>query len=299
MDKLRAMATFIEVARWRSLARAAKELGVSRPLVSHQIKSIEDHLGTRLINRTSRQFSFTELGLQYLELCKSVIAQVEESEALVTHTHRSPRGTLRIVSSLAFGNYQLAPIVAKFIKQYPDISVTLIVTDNFITRKQLGDQSYDLAFVMDRVEDSTTTITTSVGVIQWLPCASPQYLASRPTIVQPTDLAEHNCLSHRSFSPPDIWRFQRSGETIDVPIRGSMFSNSVMVLRAGALSDLGVAILPVYCIAGDLKAGRLVQVLAGFEMAPKPVYAIYPHVTVPQKSRLFVEFCRSELRAAS
>ncbi len=215
MDKLRAMATFIEVAKWRSLARAAKELGVSRPLVSQQIKSIEEHLGTRLINRTSRQFSLTELGLQYLELCKSVVTQVEEREALLTQTHSSPRGTLRIVSSLAFGNYQLAPIAAKFIKEFPDINVTLIVTDNFITRKQLGDQSYDLAFVMDRVEDSTTTITTSVGAIQWIPCASPKYLRSRPAIMQPADLADHNCLSHRSFSPPDIWRFQRQGKAID------------------------------------------------------------------------------------
>jgi DNA-binding transcriptional LysR family regulator len=225
--------------------------------------------------------------------------QVEEREAALTQSHGSPRGALRLVSSLAFGNYQLAPIVAEFVKAYPDISVTLIVTDNFISRKQLGDQSYDLAFVMDRVDDSTTSITTSVGTIQWLPCASADYIASKPPILKPIDLIDHNCLSHRSFSPPDVWRFNQAGELVSVPVKGSMFSNSVMVLRAGALAGLGVAILPVYCIQNDLKRGQLVQVLPGFETAPKPVYAIYPHSIVPRKSRLFVEFCRSRLRRTS
>ncbi|MFN3890732.1 MAG: LysR family transcriptional regulator [Beijerinckiaceae bacterium] len=296
MDKLKAMATFIEVGRWRSLARAAKELGVSRPLVSHQLRMLEQQLGMRLVNRTSRQFSLTEVGAQYLELCKTVVAQVEEKEALLSRFHSSPRGTLRIVSSLAFGNYELGPIAAAFMMEYPEISVTLVVTDNYISRRQLADQSFDIAFVMDRVEDSATTVTTVVGAIQWLPCASERYLETHHPIVKPEDLTAHNCLSHRSFVPPDVWRFKRDGDTVSVPIRGSMFSNSVMVLRAGVRAGLGVSILPLYCIQDDLDRGEIVQILSGYETAPKPVYALYPHSTMPQKSRLFVEYCRSRLK---
>lgn len=296
MDKLKAMATFIEVARWRSLARAAKELGVSRPLVSHHVQTIEAQLGMRLINRTSRQFSLTEIGAEYLELCKSVVAQIEAKEAVLTQFQGSPRGNLRIVSSLAFGNYELAPMAARFMQDYPEISITLVVTDNFISRRQLADQSFDIAFVMDRVEDSATTITTAVGAVQWLACASPEYLKAHDPIVEPEDLSAHNCLSHRSFVPPDIWRFTRNGELVGVPVRGSLFSNSVMVLRAGVKAGLGVSVLPLYCIQDDLARGELVQVLRGFESAPKPVYAIYPHSTMPQKSRLFVEYCRKALK---
>ena len=296
MDKLKAMATFIEVARWESLSRAAKELGVSRPLVSHQIKAIEAHLGTRLINRTSRQFSLTEVGAEYLKLCKSVVADIEEKEAAISQFHASPRGALRVVSSLAFGNYELAPIAAEFLKIYPDITVTLVVTDNYISRRQLADQSFDIAFVMDRVEDSATSVSTAVGTVQWLPCAAPRYLQEHERITVPEDLSRHNCLSHRSFTPPDVWRFMREGNSVDVPVRGGLFSNSVMVLRAGALSGLGVSQLPLYCIEDDLARGRLVQILDGYEAPPKTVYAIYPHSVAPRKSRLFVEFTRKMLK---
>lgn len=296
MDKLKAMTTFIEAARWESMTRAAKELGVSRPLVSHQIRLIEDHLGTRLINRTSRQFSLTEVGAEYLKLCKSVVADIEEKEAAISQFHASPKGTLRVVSSLAFGNYELAPIAAEFLKDYPEINVTLVVTDNFISRRQLADPSFDVAFVMDRVEDSATTVSTAVGAIQWLPCASPRYLLEHERIEVPEDLARHDCLSHRSFSPPDVWRFARNGEAVNVPVRGSLFSNSVMVLRAGALAGLGVSYLPLYCIVDDLARGDLVQILPGWESPPKTVYAIYPHATAPRKSRLFVEFTRKMLK---
>lgn len=298
MDKFKAMTTFVEVARWQSLSRAAKELGVSRPLVSHQLKMIEEDLGVRLINRTSRQFVLTEVGADYLDLCKSVLGQVEEREAVISQFHSSPRGTLRVVSSLSFGNYELAPIAAGFMRQYPEISITLMVADNYITRRQLADQSFDIAIVMDRVEDSATTITTTVGFIQWLPCASASYLRAHDPIRSPEDLAAHNCLSHRSFRPPGVWRFKRGKDNIDVPVRGSLFSNSVMVLRAGVVAGLGVSLLPFYCIQDDLDRGELVHILPGHEAPPKPVYAILPHSTMPQKSRLFVEYCRKRLKGS-
>lgn len=296
MDKLKAMGTFIEVARWENLSRAAKELGVSRPLVSHQIRSIEDHLGTRLINRTSRQFSLTEVGAEYLKLCKAIVTDIEEKEAAISQFHALPRGTLRVVSSLAFGNYQLAPLAATFLQQYPEIAVTLLVTDNYISRRQLADQSFDVAFVMDTLEDSATTVSTSVGTVQWIPCASPQYIKAQEPICVPEDLERHNCLSHRSFKPHDMWRFGRDGAIFHTPVRGNLFSNSVMILREGALAGLGVSYLPLYCIEEDLVRGDLVEILHGFASPPKPVYAIYPHSMAPRKSRLFVEHCRNGLR---
>ncbi|MFN3892152.1 MAG: LysR family transcriptional regulator [Beijerinckiaceae bacterium] len=296
MDKLKAMTVFAVVARRQNLSQAAKELGVSRPLVSHQLRLIEEHLGTRLINRTSRQFSLTQAGAEYLELCKSVIAVIEEKEALISQFQASPRGQLRVASSLAFGNYELAPIAAAFIAKYPQVSLSLFGTDNHMSSRQLVDQSFDVAFVMNPVSDSATGVARRVGAVRWLVCAAPTYLRLHEQIRIPADLTKHNCVSHRSFVPPNVWRFSRPDGLEDVPVSGNLYSNSVMVLRAAALQGVGIAMLPLYCVADDLAGHRLVQLLADFEAPAKPVYAVYPHATVPQKCRMFVEFCRRELR---
>lgn len=296
MDRLKAMTAFVEATRWQSLSRAAKELGTSRPLVSLQIKQLEEHVGARLINRTSRQFSLTDAGAEYLKFCKSILSQIEESDALISQLQGTPRGGIKVLSSLAFGNFELAPIAAAFVERYPQVSLSLLVTDNFLSRSQLVDQSFDVAFVMNPITDSATAVTTSVGAVRWLVCAAPSYLNSHEPVLTPADLPGHNCLSHRSFMPPGIWRFVTDGRTQEVAVGGNFFSNSVMVLRAGALQGLGIAMLPLFCIHDDLASGRLVQLLADHESPAKPVYAIYPHPAAPQKSRMFVEFCRRELQ---
>lgn len=296
MDQLKSMECFIEIARRGSLSRAAKELGLSRPLVSLSLKQLEVHLGVRLVNRTTRQLSLTEAGEDYLGFCRTVLGQIREKEAQLSRFQSSPTGTIKILSSLAFGNYVLAPIAVRFQTLYPNISITMIVTDNFISRRQLADQSFDLAFVMNQVDDSATSISTKVGAVQWVTCAAPSYVVKHEAIEDPEDLTRHNCLAHRSFIPPNVWRFSKGGNLIDVPIRGQLFSNSVMVLRAGALQGAGVSMLPLYCIEDDLEQGRLVHLLADHLGPAKPVYAIYPNSLMPQKSRLFVDFCRSAMK---
>ncbi len=189
MDKLKSMTVFATVARCESLSRAAKELGVSRPLVSHQLRLIEEHLGTRLINRTSRQFSLTQSGAEYLELCKAVIAVIEEKEAIISQFQAYPRGQLRVASSLAFGNYELAPIAAAFIAKYPHVSLSLFGTDSFMSSRQLIDQSFDVAFVMNPLPDSATGVATKVGAVRWLVCAAPAYVQLHEQVrIKPSQL---------------------------------------------------------------------------------------------------------------
>ncbi len=296
MDKLKAIEAFERVARLGTLTKAAKELQISRPMVSFYLKQLEDNLGVRLINRTTRQLALTEAGREYLTFCSSILLEFERQEAYLSELHINPRGSLHVVSSLSFGNFQLAPIVSEFSKLYPDLTISLIVTDNFIAKPLEADQRYDVAIVMNRPDEAGTYIITRIGEVRWILCGSPQYIEAHEAIVQPSDLLKHNCLVHRSLRPARSWRFQKGDRFFDVQVHGSVFSNSVMVLKSAALHGVGVAMLPHYSIMGELEAGTLTPLLKSFVGFQRPVYAVYPHQIVPKKTRLFIDFARRTLR---
>ncbi len=296
MDRLKAIETFVRIAQTGSLSKAAQELGMSRALASSHLRQLEDHLGARLLNRTTRQLSLTEAGQEYLTFGQNMLAAFEEAEQSITRSRDEPRGTLKILASMAFGNVHLAPMAAEFSLLHPDIKISLILTDTSFSPFDLIDQGYDLAVWMHAIEDMSI-ISTKLGEVRWPALASPAYLEKHAHPQHPADLANHACLLHRSISPDSTWRFLGPEGQVAVKVAGPLFTNSVFALRASALAGLGVTLLPSYFIEEDLSSGRLVQIFQTHEPPQRPIYALYPHGRyLPLKSRLFIDYLRAYVR---
>jgi len=296
MDRLKAIETFVRIAQTGSLTKAAQELGMSRALASAHLKQLEDHLGVRLMNRTTRQLSLTEAGQEYLAFSQTTLAAFEEAEQAVSRARDEPRGTLKILASMAFANIHLAPVAADFSLTYPEIKISLILTDTTFSPFDLIDQGYDLAIWMHAIEDMSI-ISTKLGDVRWPALASPQYLRENKRPEHPSDLASHSCLLHRSIAPDATWRFDGPDGQVAVKVAGPLLTNSVFALRAGALAGLGVTLLPTYFIEDDIRSGQLVEVFKDYDPPRRPIYVLYPHARyLPLKTRLFIDFLRAYVR---
>lgn len=296
MDRLKAIETFVRIALTGSLSKAAQELGMSRALASAHLKQLEDHLGARLMNRTTRQLSLTESGQDYLTFCQATLAAFDEADQAITRSREEPRGTLKILASMAFGNVHLAPVAADFSLAHPDIKISLILTDTSFSPFDLIDQGYDLAVWMHAIEDMSI-ISTKLGDVRWPVVASPHYLQQNKRPEHPLDLAAHPCLVHRSISADATWRFDGPDGQVSVKVAGPLLTNSVFALRAGVLAGVGVTLLPTYFIEDDLKSGRLVHVLQDYHPPKRPIYVLYPHARyLPLKTRLFIDYLRAYVR---
>lgn len=294
MDQLKAIDSFVRVARCGSLARAARELNLSRAAVSMQLRQLEDHLGVRLINRTTRALALTEAGSEYFAFCTKLLDSIDAEAAAMSRFHESPRGHLRIVVSASFGNFELAPLVAEFLATFPEVRVSLITTDTFVSPVEIAKRTYDVAVTMQGLADAAT-LSTRIGEVNWTVCASPNYLQRHGHPSGPAGLAEHNCLVHRSISPDSVWRLSGPDRIMEVPVAGSFFTNSAIALREMATAGIGIALLPTYCVQHDLTAKRLVEVLPGWAGPVRPVYALYSHARVPKKLRAFLDFTKARL----
>ncbi len=296
MDRLKAIETFVRIAQTGSLSKAAQELGMSRALASAHLKQLEDHLGVRLMNRTTRQLSLTEAGQEYLAFSQTTLAAFEDAEQAVSRARDEPRGTLKILASMAFANIHLAPVAADFSLTYPEIKISLILTDTTFSPFDLIDQGYDLAVWMHAIEDMSI-ISTKLGDVRWPALASPQYLRENKRPEHPSDLVSHSCLLHRSIAPDATWRFDGPDGQVAVKVAGPLLTNSVFALRAGALAGLGVTLLPTYFIEDDIRSGQLVEVFKDYDPPRRPIYVLYPHARyLPLKTRLFIDFLRAYVR---
>lgn len=296
MDRLKAIGTFVQIAKSQSLSKAADELGISRALASAHLKQLEQHLGVRLLNRTTRHIALTEAGAEYLAFCVEALDNFEAQEARISRLQNEPQGHLKIMASMAFGNLQLAPAITAFTGVYPQVRMSLILSDTSFSPSDFVEGGYDLGISMHLIKD-TSIVSSKVGEVTWVACVSPRYAAAHPPIKRPADLATHNCLIHRSHAPDSVWRFTGPGGRSDVAVTGTLFTNSALVLRAAILADAGVAMLPVYGIGDDLDAGRLTQILRGYAAPKRPIYLVYPQARyLPKRTRLFIDFLRQRLK---
>ncbi len=286
MDRLRAMDTFTRVVRAGSFSAAAQQLRVSRTIVSKHVSQLENLLGVRLLNRTTRRVSLTESGMAYFEFCSRIINDVEEAELSVTKLHKDPRGALKVLAPKSFGLVHVAPAVCAFSKRYPEIKVSLVLSDNFV---DLMDNGFDLAIKSGELVDSSL-VARRLGTTRLVACASPAYLAAHGTPRTPQDLVEYNCLSHLNQVRDQVWHFIGRDGPVQVKVSGGPTANSVMFLRQAALDDIGIALLPAINIQDDLQSGRLVQVLGEYWTADFPFHVVYPHNRhLATKVRAFVD----------
>lgn len=288
MDKLTSMLVFTKVAKAGSFASAAKELGLSRAMATKHVMQLENGLGIRLLNRTTRNLSLTEVGMVYLERCLQILDEMEEMEIAVTRLQTEPRGTLKVNATPFFGAYHLAPAIAAYTEVYPDVNVELILQAGYV---DLIEEGFDLAIHLDELRDSSL-IARKLGSSQRVVCGSPAYFKKRGVPKTPDDLRKHNCLINSSLPPRDQWQFSvPGGETTVIKVSGTMQANVADALRMAALSALGLVLLPTYMVGQDIRKNRLQAVLTDYIPAPLEIHAVYPHRKhLSAKVRTFVDF---------
>ena len=297
MDRLKAMETFVRVVREGSFAAASDQLGLSRAIVTKHVMQLEKQLGARLINRTTRRFSVTEIGRTYFDFCIRVLEEMAAQDALVTRLQEEPRGAIKVLAPKSFGSLYLGNIVSEFMERYPEIRVTLMLSDVSMHALDLVEHGFDLAIRVQAPHDSSL-VARRIGSLQWVLCASPAYLAAHGEPERLEDLARHKCLLHSKHGD-GVWPFQAAQGEASVKVAGAMVTNSVMVLHQVARNDMGIALLPTYCVGPDLARGTLKQILPVYSGPHESIYVLFPHKhLVATKLRLFMDFVAARISAS-
>jgi DNA-binding transcriptional LysR family regulator len=292
MDRLTSMSSFVHVVNKRSFSCAARQLKLSQGAVTGHVQSLEQQLGFRLLNRTTRKVSLTEEGTQFYQRCLRILAEVAEIENLATSLQQTPRGRLRLNTDVTLARV-VAPVASEYMLNYPEVSIELIMTDKI---NDLVEGAFDLAIHAGSVLVSSL-IQRRLGKVRRVVCASPAYLARRDTPQTPGDLTGHNCLNVSSASCTHRWRFtSRVGEH-EIEVTGNLCSNSIEAVRAAALKGQGVCLLPLLSVAEDLKTGRLLRLLPDYVAVEAAIQAVYPggrHLSA--RVRTFLDFVAKRLR---
>lgn len=301
MDRFRTMESFVRVIRSGSFTIAGYQLGLSRALVSRHVSELERRLGVRLLNRSTRSLSLTDEGRTYLEFCEKIFRDIENGERVVVRTRQDVSGTLRIVAPKSFGSLHLADAAVAFAKEQPRLLVSLSLEDVAFRRPyEFVERGLDLALRISSIRNSSLT-EEKIAMLDWVVCASPDYLARIGRPKRPEELANHRCLIHTNVTAHDrIWRFEPAkgrapgeGRGQSVKVNGVFFSNSALALRKAALGGLGIALVPRYVVAGDLAGNVLIKVLPHYRAPPRPLFAVYPRTAAtPTRVRIFIEFLR-------
>jgi DNA-binding transcriptional LysR family regulator len=294
LDRFNTMESFVRVARSGSFTVAANQLGLSRALVSRHISSLEHRLGVRLLNRSTRSLNLTDEGRSYLEFCEQILRQIETSERAIGRIRAEPVGTLKVAVPKSFGLTHVVDAAVAFTKVQPRLRLSLILEDvSFRRPYDFVERGLDLVLRISSPRISSLAEQT-ITAIDWCACAAPDYLAREGRPGAPAELGNHSCLVHVNVAPQDrIWRFEGPKGHVSVKVTGTFFSNSALALRKAALAGLGIAVVPRYCVADDLASGMLVPVLPRYQLAARPLIAVYPRAAVvPQKVQVFVDFMK-------
>jgi DNA-binding transcriptional LysR family regulator len=287
MDKLEAMNAFAKVVAAGSYAEAARRLGLTRSAVSKAVMELEQLLGARLLDRTTRRVTPTEAGLAYYERCASILAEVEETELQVSRLHDEPKGVLKINAPMSFGTLYLAAAVAEFMGRYGDLKIELTLNDRYIDPLEEG---VDITVRIGELPDSSL-IARRLSPARRVLAASPDYLRPNGVPKSADDLAAHRCLTYGQMGPVHRWTLQRNGETFSVPIASILCSNNGDVLRAAAVAGNGITNLPTFIVGPDIEAKRLIPVLPEMPPTELGIYALYaPNRYLAAKTRVFIDF---------
>ncbi len=286
MDRLDEINAFTLVADARSFTQGARRLGVSGAQVSKLVARLENRLGARLLNRTTRDVSLTDTGRAYLARARELVAEFEALETAV-RDQGGPRGLLRITAPVSFGASQLQPVLLDFAAAYPEVGLEVSFSDR---AANLVDEGFDTAVRIGRLTDSSL-VARKLAEVRVITCASPDYLAAHGEPQRPSDLIHHQAILDLNVRDPHIWPFAHGGEPIDVRVDGRLRFSSPDVCLEAAKAGFGVARSPDFVASADLRAGRLQVILAAFEPDPVHLFAVYPHGRhLAAKVRVFVDF---------
>ena len=273
MDRLTSLTTFVRVVDSGGFSAAGRRLNMSTTMVSNHVQALEDRLGARLLNRTTRKVSLTEVGKAYYDRCTQILADLEAADDIAGALQSTPRGTLRIYTATHIVPY-IAPVVAGFLSSYPEVKVDLTMGERTI---DLIDEGFDVAIRLTPPPDSSL-IVRSLATWRHVLCCSPAYLEKHGPLRQLSELANHNCVRHVLYPYEDEWRFvDRQDMPASVRISGNLISNSGDTLRTAALQGVGICLAAGFLISDDLEAGRLVRLLPEYRPVELSMNAVYPH----------------------
>lgn len=272
-ERLTGMEVFVKVVETGSFAAAAGALAMSPQMVGKHVASLEQRLGTRLLNRSTRRQSLSEAGHIYLEGCKRTLAEADAAESSVAAQAEGPHGTLRITAPVAFGTVRLVPDATRFLTAFPAVKLRIELTDR---RVNLIEEGFDAAI---RIGDlpASRLVARALAPYRLIPCASPDYLARRGTPTHPSELRNHECLDYvfASHPAPAIWRFRSDGAPFTIEPSGRLLVNDSRAMIGAALAGFGIILVADLLVADHLATGRLVRILPDYEGPSRPMRLIY------------------------
>lgn len=282
---------FLKVVETGSFTRAAQQLNASTAAVSRRVSALENALGVRLLNRTTRQLRLTDAGQQYADDAYHVLAALEEAEQKIQSARQEVRGNLRLAAPLSFGIERIAPVLPGFLKQHPNLNIDLQLEDR---RTDLFSEGIDLAVRIGKLEDSTL-IATRIGELSKAYCASPDYLREHGEPRHPSELHQHKLLRYSLIPASDEWGLDRENSQ-GLPRTWQLSANNGEVLREAAIQGLGIAILPTFIVMDALRDGRLKEIMLKYTQALTGIYAVRPSRRfTPAKISLLIQYLKEQI----
>ncbi len=297
MDTLTGMRLFTKVVEAGSFSAASRQLGLAVSSISRQVGALEEELGTRLLNRSTRSLGLTEAGGLYYERVGQIIAEVDDAKAAVSELTETPRGTLRLNVPVVFGRRYIAPYMQEFLAAHPAVRVELNVTDHYV---DLIEEGADLAIRIGQTNQQSV-IVRKLATINRILCASTEYLDRHGRPERPQDLTRHNCLVYRLRPGEMTWQLTDEDGTSDVPFTGNFASNNAGAIGAAMAAGVGIALLPVWVAGREIQMGLVEVVLPEYRAHPTgfadEVFAVFPHGrNLSAKVRAYVDFIAEKFR---
>jgi DNA-binding transcriptional LysR family regulator len=286
---------FVLLAKLGNMSATARELGITPPAITKRLMLMEQRLGVRLVNRTTRRISLTSEGEIYLAQATQILGRIRDMEESVSSSHAAPKGLLRVNGTPGFGRTRIAPLVSRFAHAYPEVEVELQLTDRPIS---LVEEAYDLAIRFGELPDTRLSARKLMSNRRFL-CASPAYLKKAGEPQTPADLHRHRCILHRQND--DVygnWRLQKGSKVELVKVRGAVSSNDGDVVLNWALEGHGIVQRSEWDAAKYLASGRLKEVMPAYSLPPADLHVYYPsRHNLPAKVRTFIDFLVTEFSA--
>jgi DNA-binding transcriptional LysR family regulator len=293
MDVFRAMSLFVRIVDTGSLTAAAAEGDLSPTMVGNHLQALEDRLGTRLLNRTTRRQSLTEFGKVYYDRCVEIVGLIGDAEALALETQTLPKGRLRVTAPVTFGTERLMPAIADYARLFPKVDLDVVITDAVV---DLAEDGFEAAIRLGNPPNGDL-VARPLAPYRLMLCAAPAYLAARGEPQEPEDLGRHDCLAYSYSSRSEwrsaqaVWRMAGTDGEISIPFAARLQADSAEGLRRAALAGMGIVMLPEIMVAKDIEAGRLMRLLPGYTPPVRPMNLLYLRDRrMSPKLRSFVEF---------
>jgi DNA-binding transcriptional LysR family regulator len=281
------MQIFVRVVEKGGFSAAAEEARISPTMAGKHVRQLEEQLGVRLLNRTTRRQSLTEIGQLYFERCKQALLEIEAADASVKQMQLQPRGVLRVTAPATFGGQMLTAVVRAYLERYPDVEMDLSLNDRVV---DLVEEGFDVAIRIGALPDSSL-VARPLQPYRAMVCAAPEYLARCGTPQTPQQLANHNCLSFAHGNRYNLWRFSQAGVLHEIEVHGNFRANNGLALRTAALKGIGIIMQPEALLRDEVCAGRLQRLLTDYELEHRPMHIVVAsNRKMTPKLKSFIEF---------